>query len=129
MKKLILIAIIGLMALAANSQNMNKENLLLYTDTTIITGGDTLVRDVFAFLPVFKPIDTTYYFPYRRVYRLNSELLVNRSEHFEGKYNDTIAIGSNTYTLEEVYNLIKTINEANWQNGMWQIFIQKINNP
>ena len=127
MKKLILIAILSLLFSAVQSQNLNRERLLLYTDTVAMSGGDTLVRDVYAFLPTFKPLDTTYYFPYQRIYIMNGKVLPWGREHFEGKYYDTIVIGSITYTLEEVYNLIKTINEANWQSGMWGIFLQKVN--
>ena len=128
MKKLILsLAIIAFIALSAESQISNRANLLLYTDTINIVGGDVLIRDVYAFEPVFKPIDTTYYFPYRKVYHMNGELILTKQEYFEGKYDAEITIGENTYTLEDIYNLIKTIDEANWQSGMWGIYLQKIN--
>ena len=127
MKKLLLITIIGLITLTANSQNLNRDNILLYTDTIAMSGGDVLIRDLYGFLPTYKPIDSAYYFPMRRVYYLNYELLVNRKEYYQVAAQDSIYIGSEWYTYEEIYGLIVTINEATWQTVFWEIFQQKIN--
>ena len=129
MKKLLLtFAIVFGMMIFAQSQQVNfpEGTMLVYSDTNALIGGDTLIRSVYSFVPQ-KTSDTTYEFQYKKLYWLNNEQIKNEFISREGAWDEIITIGSNTYTLEGVYNLIVSIDAANWKLGTWQYFLQKIN--
>lgn len=126
MKKLFLtFAIIFGMMMFAQAQTFNRESVQLYADTTSLTGGDIFVRQVYGFLPTEKP-NGDIEFSYVKLYYLNGELLPPISEVHQGVPTDTVVIGGNTYTLKQVYDLIISINQENWINGTWQVFLQKL---
>lgn len=131
MKKLILtFAIIFGTIIFAQSQQVNfpEGTMLVYSDTNALAGGDTLIRSIYSFVPQ-KTSDTTYEFQYKRIeFYTGENIHINKFISQEGAWDETITIGGNTYTLEAVYNLIISINAANWKTGTWQFFLQKINN-
>ena len=112
----------------AQAQNFNREYKLLYTDTNILAGGDTIVRSVYGLLPLNDMIDSTITFNYQRIYEITGLEPILKNEKNVGHYNDTVVIGGTTYTFKQAYDLIIAINETNWQAGSWQVFLQYINN-
>ena len=129
MKKLLLtLAIIFSLTVFAQSQQINfpEGNILVYSDTNNLAGGDVLIRSVYAFVPQ-KISDTTYEYQYKKAYWLNDQQVKNEFISKEFHKDSTIMIGEVEYTFEEIYNLIVAINESYWKIGSWQTFIQKIN--
>ena len=125
MKKLIFIMLLAF-GMIAQAQTFNKETVQLYADTTTITGGDVLIRQVYAFLPTEKPSGNIE-FTFQRMYWLNDMLIPFTSETFEGSPTETINISGVNRTYLWVYNQIISINDANWKTGAWQVFLQKVN--
>ena len=129
MKRLILIIaiIFGTMFFAQSQQvNFPEGNILVYSDTNNLTGGDVLIRSVYAYVPQ-KTSDTTYEYMYKKLYWLNDEQIKNEFISYVALSDSTILILGTPRTFEWMYEQVITISIPNWKTASWQTFLQKIN--
>ena len=129
MKRLILIIaiIFGTMFFAQSQQvNFPEGNILVYSDTNNLTGGDVLIRSVYAYVPQ-KTSDTTYEYMYKKLYWLNDEQIKNEFISYVASSDSTILILGTPRTFEWMYEQVITISIPNWETASWQTFLQKIN--
>ena len=129
MKRLILIIaiIFGTMFFAQSQQvNFPEGNILVYSDTNNLTGGDVLIRSVYAYVPQ-KTSDTTYEYMYKKLYWLNDEQIKNEFISYVALSDSTILILGTPRTFEWMYEQVITISIPNWETASWQTFLQKIN--
>ena len=129
MKRLILIIaiIFGTMFFAQSQQvNFPEGNILVYSDTNNLTGGDVLIRSVYAYVPQ-KTSDTTYEYMYKKLYWLNDEQIKNEFISYVALSNSIILILGTPRTFEWMYEQAITISIPNWETASWQTFLQKIN--
>ena len=129
MKKLIII--ISLVALAAmvqaQSQRIENErpNLLIYSDSTVLNGGDTLKRLLYGFIPVDIGAQR-YVYQYTKIYLLNSVAVLEEPLTYIAGPEDTLIIGPTTWKYPAIYPHIIEIDSANWQTASWQTYLQKL---
>ena len=128
MKKLTLILAIICGAMFAEAQQVNfpEGNILVYSDTNNLAGGDVLIRSVYAYVPQ-KTSDTTYDYQYKKVYLLNDEMIKNEFITYTALGSETLIISGVPKTYDWAYPQIVTISVANWKLASWQTFLQKIN--
>ena len=131
MKKLLLILVLAFIGFSTQAQQINfpEGNILVYSDTNNLAGGDVLIRSVYAFVPQ-KTSDTTYEYQYKKVYLLNGyQLTVPGGDYvsYEAASDETLLIGGVQRTYDWAYDQVLTINVANWNVASWQTYLQKIN--
>ena len=112
---------------SAQQINFPEGNILVYSDTNNLIGGDVLIRSVYAFVPQ-KTSDTTYEYQYKKVYWLNGDQIKNEFVSYEAASDETLLISGVQRTYDWAYNQVLTINVANWNVASWQTYLQKINN-
>ena len=131
MKKLFLtFAIIFGMMVFAQSQQINfpEGTMLVYSDTNVLAGGDTLIRSIYSFVPQ-KTSDTTYEFQYKRIeFYTGKNMHINEFISWDSQPQDSLLIGGQQRSFSWVYDQILTISISNWQTGSWQTYLQKIHN-
>ena len=110
----------------AQQINFPEGNILVYSDTNNLAGGDVLIRSVYAFVPQ-KTSDTTYEYQYKKVYWLNGDQVKNEFVSYEAASDETLLIGGVQRTYDWAYDQVLTINVANWNMASWQTYLQKIN--
>lgn len=131
MKKIILtiLLIVTVFAIKAQDERIHKvrENILLYADTNILIGNDTLIRSVYGFLPLDVEAGD-YQYEYRKIYWLNSEIILNIPENFNPTPTDSLLLFGQMRSYDWIYPQVKAIDTANWKIAAWQTYLQKINN-
>jgi len=129
MKKLFLILIIAAFAFQMQAQRLNneRENILIYSDTTVLNGGDTLTRLLYGFLPMDRGNDN-YVYEYRKIYKLNSEVILVAPMVYNATPQDSVLLFGQYRTFGWVYPQVVDINETNWQTAAWQTYLQKLHN-
>ena len=128
MKKLFLILVLAFIGYGTQAQQINfpEGNILVYSDTNNLAGGDVLIRSVYAFVPQ-KTSDTTYEYQYKKVYWLNGDQIKNEFVSYEAASDETLLISGVQRTYDWTYDQVLTINVANWNVASWQTYLQKIN--
>lgn len=123
-----MLAAFGMTAQAQTERLFNKrENILIYSDTTALNGGDTLVRLLYGFLPMDRGNDN-YVYEYQKIYKLNDDVILLVPMVYNATPQDSVLLFGQYRTFDWVYPQVVDINETNWQTASWQTFLQKINN-
>ena len=107
--------------------NNERENILIYSDTTALNGGDTLTRLLYGFLPMDRG-NGNYVYQYTLHYVLNSEIIRAVPMIYNANVNDSVFLLGQWRTFDWTYQQIVDINLTNWNIAAWQTFLQKIHN-
>ena len=129
MKKILLVlAVLVGVAFTSTAQQVNfpEGNLLIYSDTSNLAGGDVFVRALYSYIPQNMG-DGTYTYLYKKLYYLNDDIIKNEFITYRTTVGETLLISGVNRTYQWVQNQVVTISTANWQTATWQTFLQKLN--